>query len=254
MKKSAFDLSNKHIVITGASSGIGRQTAITLSESGAILTLIARRGDKLLETIELLENKTIHNYYSIDITQYELLEEVIQKVFEKSGSVWGMVHCAGIEMVKPLASLKVKNYEEVFAVNVFAGFELAKILSKKKYCNPEGGSFVFLSSIVSIVGESTKVAYSSSKGAIVSGVKSMALELASKKIRVNSISPAVIQTEMSLSWINNLTLEAKLEMHKQHPLGLGNENDISNATVFLLAESGRWITGTNLIIDGGYSL
>ncbi len=254
METTAFDLTGRHIVITGASSGIGRQTAISLSKQGAVLTIIARREDKLKETILLLHNQELHNYFSIDITESEILEEVIIKAYEKNGKFWGLVHCAGTEMVKPLSSLKVKNYLEVFNINVFAGFDLAKLLSKKKYIDETGGSFIFIASIVSVVGQASKVAYSSSKGAVVAGVKSMALELASKKIRVNAISPAVIQTEMSLSWIENLSNEGKQEMVNLHPLGLGKEDDIANSCVFLLSEAGRWITGTNLIVDGGYSL
>lgn len=253
MQESLFDLSGRHILVTGAASGIGRQTAITLAQFGAILTLMSRRADQLQETISLLPSAEQHAAVVQDVTQYDALEEVISAAVQRAGGFSGFVHCAGMEMTKPLAMLKPQNYEEVFAVNVIAGCELAKILSKKKYAAGVPSSFVFLSSIVSTVGQPAKIAYSSSKGALLAGVKSMALELAAKQIRVNAISPAVIETEMSIQWMMHLSPEEKERMVKQHPLGLGSTADVANACLFLLSDAARWITGTNLIVDGGYS-
>jgi NAD(P)-dependent dehydrogenase (short-subunit alcohol dehydrogenase family) len=248
-----FSLNDINIVVTGASSGIGRAVAIMLAEAGARLILIARRGEELQRTLTSLRD-TNHIALVHDLAVNDQLEDKLAPCIEKMGKVYGFVHCAGLEMTKPLAMLKEEHYRNVFQVNVFAGFELARILSKKKYLHEDGGSFVFIASIVSEVGQQGKIAYSSSKGAVVSGVRSMALELSSKKVRVNAISPAVIETDMSLTWIKNLSDDQKKTMVAMHPLGLGAPDDVANAVLFLLARESRWITGINLRVDGGYSI
>ena len=250
---SIFNLKNKNIIVTGASSGIGWQCAITFSQLGANVILIARNKERLKETYNKLE-KGNHLIISQDITEYDKLEEVINTAVEKVGKIVGFVHSAGKEMTLPLRSMQPSYYEEIFSVNVIAGFELAKIISKKKYINKERASFVFISSIFGIISQPAIAAYSSSKGALISGVKSIALELASKKIRVNCISPGQIEsTGMTETIFNKLSKEEKTKRTEMYPLGLGKPEDIANACVFLLSDASRWITGTNLIVDGGYS-
>jgi NAD(P)-dependent dehydrogenase (short-subunit alcohol dehydrogenase family) len=248
-----FNLKNKNIIITGASSGIGRQCAITFSQLGANVILIARNQGRLEDTYNKLE-KGNHLIISQDITKYEKLEEVVNTAVNKLGRISGFVHSAGTEMTLPLRSMQPSYYEEIFSVNVIAGFELAKIISKKKYINKEKASFVFISSVMGILGQPGIIAYCASKGALISGVKSIALELASKKIRVNCISPGQIKsTRMTESIFNKLSKEEKTKRIEMYPLGLGEPEDIANACAFLLSDASRWITGTNLILDGGYS-
>lgn len=239
-------------MVTGASSGIGRQCAITFSQLGANVILIARNKERLKETYNKLE-KGNHLIISQDITEYDKLEEVVNTAVDKVGRISGFVHSAGIEMTLPLRNMKPSYYGEIFSVNVIAGFELAKIISKKKYLNKDGTSFVFISSVMGILGQSGKIAYCSSKGALISGVMAMALELAKKNIRANCILPGVVETEMSNKMLENLPEESKKSMLGMHPLGLGKPEDIANACAFLLSDASRWITGTNLIVDGGYS-
>jgi len=250
---SIFNLNNKNIIITGASSGIGRQCAITFSQLGANVILIARNEERLKETYNKLD-KGNHLIISQDITQYAKLEEIVNTAVDKIGKISGFVHSAGIEMTLPLRNMQPSYYKEIFSVNVIAGFELAKIISKKKYVNKEGASFIFISSVFGAVSQPAIVAYSSSKGALISGVKSIALELASKKIRVNCISPGQIEsTRMTESIFGKLSKEEKVKRIEIYPLGLGKPEDIANAGSFLLSDAARWITGTNLIVDGGYS-
>ena len=249
---SIFNLKNKNIIITGASSGIGRQCAITFSKLGANVILIARNKERLKEAFNKLE-KGNHLIIPQDITEYIELEEVIDNTVHKVGKISGFVHSAGREMTLPLRSMQPSHYEEIFAINVIAGFELAKIISKKKYKSKEGASFVFISSIMGIIGNAALVGYSASKGALISAIRSMAIELALKNIRVNSISPGYIKTEMSKKMFNCISEESKKEIIDMHPLGLGKPEDIANVCSFLLSDSSRWITGTNLIVDGGYS-
>ena len=247
-----FSLENKNIVITGASSGIGRQCAIECSRVGASIILIARNEERLEQTKNQLSDKN-HLSYSFDVTEFEKIKDIINDAVEKVGKIDGFIHSAGIELTKPFSMTKPEDYERLFKTNVISGFEIARVISSKKYMNDNGGSFVFLSSVMGMNGVAGKIAYCTSKGAMVSGVKSMALELASKKIRVNCVSPAVVETELSKAFIEKLPKEAVDGMMKMHPLGLGKPVDVANACIYLLSDEAKWITGSNLIIDGGYS-
>jgi NAD(P)-dependent dehydrogenase (short-subunit alcohol dehydrogenase family) len=252
MKNNPFSLRGKNIVITGASSGIGRQCAISCSEMGANIILIARNESRLSETMELLTNGN-HYYYSLDLTEYDKIEHVIEDACLKTGKIDGLIHAAGIELTLPLKSLKPNHYQEVYGINVIAGLELAKIVSKKKFLNSGGGSFIFISSIVSIVANGGLTAYCASKGAINAGVRAMAIELARKKIRINSVSPGYIQTEMMRRTEAEMTEQEITALQKDFLLGLGKPEDVANTCIYLLSDASRWVTGTNLIVDGGYS-
>ncbi|HVD98339.1 MAG TPA: SDR family oxidoreductase [Cytophagaceae bacterium] len=248
----AFSLKGKNILITGASSGIGRQCAITCSEMGANVILIARDVQRLNETMARLSTGN-HSIYNLDITEYGKIEPLIVSIANSYEKIDGFIHSAGIELTLPLRNNKEEIYQKVFSVNVLSGFEFAKVLSHKKYLPEQGASFVFLSSIMGLLGEAGKVAYCSSKGAVIAGVRALAIELASKKIRVNSISPAMVETEMATELFSKISEESKNEILKLHPLGIGKPEDVSWACIYLLSEASRWVTGTNLIIDGGYS-
>jgi len=252
MNQDIFSLNNKTILITGASSGIGRQTAIDCSHRGANLILLGRRKEELEKTHNLL-SKGNHSLFVCDITTYGSLEAVISKGVEYSGKIYGFVHCAGIEATVPINNMRPENYDMFYSANVISAFEIVKIISKKKYLSPEGTSIVLISSIMGLLGQPGKTAYCSSKGALISGCKALALELAYKGIRVNCILPAIVQTEMTNELFKNLSDESVNAIIKMHPLGLGSPEDVSNACIFLLSKASRWITGSNLIVDGGYS-
>ena len=247
-----FSLENKNIVITGASSGIGRQCAIECNDSGANIVLIGRNMARLTTVFEMLQGSK-NLIYSFDVTSFEKIGDVIQETVNRIGKIDGFIHSAGIELTKPFSLTKPEDYDRLFKVNVISGFEFAKITSNKKYINESGGSFVFISSVMGSYGISGKLGYCSSKGALISGVKAMALELASKNIRANCISPAVVATDLTKSFIEKLPEESKQEMIKMHPLGIGNPEDVANACVYLLSNEAKWVTGSNLVVDGGYS-
>ena len=247
-----FNLKNKNIIITGASSGIGRQCAVTFSQLGANVILIARNEERLKETYNKLD-KGNHLIISQEITEYDKLKEIVNTAVDKIGKISGFVHSAGIEMTVPLRSMTPSYYENMFAINVISGFELARIISKKKYLDEKGVSFIFISSVMGMLGQSGKIGYCASKGALISGSKAIALELAKKNIRVNCVLPGVVETEMSNKMLKNLPGESKNSIINMHPLGLGKPEDIASACAFLLSDASRWITGINLIVDGGYS-
>ena len=249
---SIFDLKNKNIIVSGASSGIGRQCAVTFSQLGANVILIARNEERLKDTFNKLK-KGNHLTISQDITEYDKLEEVVNTAVGKIGKISGFVHSAGIEMTVPLRSMTPSYYENMFAINVISGFELARIISKKKYLDEKGVSLIFISSVMGMLGQSGKIGYCASKGALISGSKAIALESAKKNIRVNCVLPGVVETEMSNKMFGNLPEESKRSIINMHPLGLGKPEDIASACAFLLSDASRWITGINLIVDGGYS-
>jgi len=247
-----FSLDNKNVVITGASSGIGRQCAIECSRAGANLIMIARNEERLEETKRILIGDK-HLTYSQDITEFEKIMDTINDAVEKIGKIDGFIHSAGIELTKPFSLTKPEDYEKIYRVNVISGFEIAKIISSKKYINESGGSLVFLSSVMGENGAAGKIAYCASKGAMIAGIKAMALELVQKKIRVNCVSPAVVETDLSKTFIEKLPKDSIDEMMKMHPLGLGKPEDVANACIYLLSDEAKWVTGSNLVIDGGYS-
>ncbi|AZA81708.1 short-chain dehydrogenase [Chryseobacterium lactis] len=247
-----FSLKDKIILITGASSGIGRSCSVECSKSGAGLILIARNKEELNTTVSMLAPGTKVETIIADLTQCENLEELIAEKVMVMGKISGFIHCAGVEKTLPLKKHTPKLYHDIFAVNVIAGFEIAKILSLKKY-KAEASSFVFISSVAGMVGEIGKAAYSSSKGAVISGARSMAMELSRSNVRVNSISPAMVNTPILEKMFAGIGEEAAEEILKRHPLGIGRPEDVANACIFLLSDAAAWITGSNLVVDGGYS-
>lgn len=248
---NVIDLTGRNIVITGASSGIGQANAILSSKLGAKVTIIGRDKEKLEITLSQMEGKG-HLMFPMDITNFDQIDDLISEVVKKNGKINGFIHSAGIEMTRPLKILKQENFQHVFAVNVFAAFEFAKTITKNKNID-DSASFVFISSIVGILGQPGKIAYSASKGALLSGCKSMALELAGRNIRVNSVLPAVVETDMSNQIMESIGEEGRENVLKMHPMGFGKVEDIANACVFLLSDASKWITGTEFVVDGGYS-
>ena len=156
-------------------------------------------------------------------------------------------------MTRPLKMLKNKSLDEVMQLNLFSPINITRILNGRGIFNEIGGSIIFISSIVGLLGQPGKVGYGASKGALISASKSLALELASKKIRVNSVLPAMVKTEMSINLLEKLPDDAKIKIEDMHPLGIGSPDDVANAVVFLLSDLSKWITGTSMIVDGGWT-
>jgi NAD(P)-dependent dehydrogenase (short-subunit alcohol dehydrogenase family) len=247
-----FSLSGKTVLITGASSGIGSACCRICAESGADVILLGRDQERLKRTREGL-NKGDHSALSIDLLNIGEIEKSLRETLEKHGKINGFIHSAGIDISRPLNSFRLNDYYTLFNTNVISGFEIAKLISREKFCPAEGASYIFISSVMGLTGAAAKIGYSSSKGALIAGCRSMALELAPKKIRVNCISPAIVMTELVTKLFSVLSEEAVSDIKSRHPLGYGIPDDIAYSCLYLLSDEARWITGTNLVIDGGYS-
>lgn len=248
-----MELFDKKILIIGASSGIGKAAAISLSKKGAQLVLIARSEDKLREVLQLCEGKG-HIYFALDVKDENALEEAITSSSKETGIPFtSFVYSAGIEGTIPLKFVKSDFLTDILLVNTISPLIVTKILQKKGNFSPEGGSIVFVSSVMGSLGQPAKTAYCMSKGGLITASKALALELASKKVRVNCISPGMVITEMSSKILDSISEENINGIKKMHPLGIGDVEDVVNGIEFLVSDNSKWITGIDLLIDGGYS-
>jgi NAD(P)-dependent dehydrogenase (short-subunit alcohol dehydrogenase family) len=253
MYEPLFSLKDKFILITGASSGIGRQCAITFSKHGARVALFGRDQHRLEETLGMMEQSSDHVICSVDLLEYEKIADVVKVFVNRQGPIEGVVNCAGISTTLPLNAISTGKMEEFFRINVVGAVNLTRNALKLTHFSVIGGSIIFISSVMGVTGESGKALYSMTKGALISAVRSMAIELATRKIRVNAISPGVVDTPMTKHAVYSKDEGSMNKIKSLHPLGLGQPADVANACLFLSSDAARWITGTNLIVDGGYS-
>lgn len=246
------DLSNRTIVVTGGSSGIGKETAILLSKLGAKIVLVARDKEKLMDVIRLLEGDN-HGYISFDLLDFDNYSELISSIYSQYGLVSGFVHCAGISKLLPLRNIRYKNIQEVMEINYYSFMMLAHYMTKKKYFH-DSGSIVAVSSIASNLSKKGLSIYSGSKGAINSSIRGLAQELAARNIRINAVAPGYLKTELTEKFSQAYTTETRDAIYDEYPLGEGNTRDVANLIAFLISDSSRWITGQTITIDGGFSL
>jgi len=247
-----MDLSGKNIIVTGASSGIGKGIAIFLSKLGADIIMIARNEGRLKETLDELAPGN-HSYYLLDLSNLEEVGKAIDNICSNGRKLNGLVHSAGISRTIPLQHLKLTDLNSIMCINFYSFVELVKHFSKRKN-NDNGGSIVAISSISSKVGARGLAAYCASKGALESAIRPMALELAAKNIRINSIAPGMIATQIYdglKELVNNNNFES--DLRKRQFMGLGSPDDVAYATAFLLSDASKFITGTSLTVDGGYT-
>lgn len=247
-----FSLENKRIVITGASSGIGRCCSVACSRMGARVILFGRDQARLSETLQGMVNPENHVVNAIDLLAYTDITKKVNEIVHNSGRIDGLINCAGISTTLPVNAVSPEKMIFFFQTNVAGPLNLTRHIVRSANFSEKGGSVIFISSIMSVAGESGKTLYSMTKGALVAAAKSMAIELSKRKIRVNCISPGVIETPMSQNAIYSKDEESLNRIKNLHPLGLGKPEDVANACIFLLSDASSWITGTNMIVDGGY--
>lgn len=248
VKYNPFSLEGKTILVTGASSGIGKTTAIECSRMGAKLVITGRNEDRLNETLGLLEGED-HIAVVADLAEDEGIKELVSKLPKLDG----MCLCAGIVKLKPVLFASRKNFEDTYLTNLFSPIEIIRLVIKKKLYN-EKISIVAIDSIAGSVdfcpGNST---YGSGKAALAAYIKYAAIELASKNIRLNTISPGFILTPMQTG--GEITEDQLDLIISKTPIQRwGKTEDIAYAAIYLLSNASSYITGTDIKVDGGYSI
>lgn len=249
-----FSLENKVIIVTGASSGIGAQCAIDCSKMGARVVLVARNEERLKQTLEECEEPSRHMILPLDLSSSDGLKESIKDVVAKVGKINGVVNCAGMSSVTPLKLVTDELLDQFFRTNVYSAINLSKEVTRVgNYDKEHGCSIIFFASIMGLCGEKCKTMYSATKGALIAAARSMACELAKNKVRVNVVSPGAIETPINAKLPHMADSELRKELEDKHLLGLGECSDIANACIYLLSDAAKWVTGQNLIVDGGYT-
>lgn len=245
---SAFDLNGKRILVTGASNGIGTAVATAISKQGGQLILTGRNKKTLQETLDKL-NGDSHSIYPADLTNTESLQYLVGQC----PSLDGIVNTAGMVHKSPIKYLSHDDLEDVMKINFYAPAMLTKALVKHKKLNANA-SLVYITSIAVSMPFAGGTAYSASKAAVANFVKTCALELAGKGIRANAIAPGLIRSEAMDELKATLTDEQLTVLKEQYPLGLGEPADVANTCIYLLSDAARWITGQEIILDGGHSI
>lgn len=247
--RNLFDFTGKKYIVTGASSGIGKSTAIRLSEQGAQVVLISRNKEKLEETRALMEGNG-HQIIPADLGQMEDMTEIFNQIISDGKKLDGVVHCAGIATILPLNMIKRHKIEECMNINLYALLELTRLFAKKKYHNDKG-SIVAVSSIVVRYPVKCQTVYAASKGAVNAAVQALAIELADKGIRINSIMPASTDTKMMQDAMANMPDTTMKEKVNAQLLGLTKPEEIADGILFLLSDASRAATGRSFYADGG---
>ena len=242
-----YSLSGKTILITGASSGIGKRTAIECSFMGATLIICGRNEDRLNDTFSKLEG-TGHQIRVGELTD----ESVLTSIIEGLPPLDGVFFCAGVTDTTLTKFMDRDKIDRVFRINIESPMIMTKWLIKKKKLNPSA-SLVYMSSMGAEEVTKGLGIYAASKAALNSFMRAVANELSSRKIRANSIMPMMVQTEL----VENITTLSKDDIAKdeaRYPLGYGTPEDIAYAAIYLLSDASKWITGSIIKMDGGSTL
>lgn len=248
----ATEFAGRTIVVSGASSGIGRAVAVHLGRQGAKLILIGRNRERLEATAKQVGASQCH-IVEFDLRVPADVLPAIREAHRVFGQIYGLCHAAGTVTTLPLSATTPEVIQDMMQVNYVGGMELARTVCRREFFDQTGGSLLFISSIYAVIGKAGVIAYSGAKGAITAAARAMAVELARRNIRVNVLSLGMVRTEMtdkSLSALSPLQVEI---LEASHPLGFGTPEDAAHAAAFLLSNSSKWITGTDFVVDGGCS-
>jgi len=246
-----MDMTGYNVLITGASSGIGQRCSVLLSELGAKVILVGRNKERLEQTSSLLKGSG-HRIEIFDLLRMDEITIWMKEITKITGLLNGLVHCAGVRKTIPLRFLQNNELQNMMNINFNVAVNLIKGFRQKNVCKYPS-SIVLISSVLGLVGQPGVAAYSASKSALIGLTKSLALELSSEKIRVNCVVPGYVKSEMFEKHKEILTPEQISQIESFHPLGLGDPIDVAYAVAFLLGDTGKWITGTTLVVDGGYT-
>jgi NAD(P)-dependent dehydrogenase (short-subunit alcohol dehydrogenase family) len=238
----------KTVLIVGASSGIGLAVARRFAEEGGMVICSARTKERLNQVVASLPGSG-HLALPFDAANEAEVDNATAQLKSEKRAIHAAILCAGQHSLRPLQLLKASHIDEALAANVRSALLCTKMTAKLS--SPEGASIVYLSSAAALIGNIGEAVYAASKGALLSACRSVAVELAAKRIRINVVAPGVVETPMSDRWLSQLTPEQREAVRSRHLLGFGRKEDVAAAIAFLASDDARWITGTCLTIDGG---
>lgn len=246
MSQVSFDFTGCNFVVTGASSGMGKQVTIELAKAGARVLALAR-GEEALEELKNTDPTDIE-YAAVDVCDSFKLRKVITDFVIKYGKISGAVHAAGITGLTPLKAFDIDEAHKIMDISFWGAVNLMQVCTKAKIAN-NGASFLLFSSVCSHKTDKGLFSYASAKAALQVAAKTFAKETANKQLRINTISPGWVNTAMTngLEQTHNLD-----EVNESSLLGIGEPSDVSGMVLFLLSDRAKWITGTDIVVDGGY--
>ena len=246
-----FDFGGKNFVIVGASSGIGRQTALELVESGANVLAVGRNSERLKSLKDTCPQKIFTVSLDVLKANQDDWSDALTNFVSNCGKIDGAVYSAGIVGATPLNSFDAELAHKIFDTSFWGMINFVQVAAKKKFSNA-ASSFVLMSSITS-AGFGTKglFAYTAAKSAVTGVLKPLAKEIIRNRHRINAVSPAMVKTEMVATAAANFISEDEIS---RYLLGIGKADDVSGMILFLLSDRASWITGQNFLIDGGYSI
>lgn len=247
---SPFTLTGRRILVTGASAGIGRATALILADLGAQVVVNGRNRERLAATLAALPGDG-HATAAFDLADCDAIPGWIKEL-AADGPLSGIAHCAGTQSSKPVRGVDVAYFDQLMHANLLSALALARGLRQKGCCAGDGGAMVLVASVAAFIGQPGNVVYAASKGGLVAAARGLAMELLRDRIRVNCVAPAMVETEMMERFRQTTTKEQFDQIVAAHPMGFGKPDNVGNAIAFLLSEAACWINGVCLPVDGGY--
>lgn len=254
MTSNIFSLKDRKILVTGASSGIGSTVARKVSEMEGICAITGRDKDRLEDTFQKLTGNG-HIAITGDLESPGFAKNLVEETVSRLGKISGFVHCAGTEKTLPFRATDEEDLETMMEINFKSFWNLCRVILRKGNHEASELSVIGIGSVAALHGAVGKSAYASAKGALVSLIRTLSMEYAPKGFRFNCICPGYVNTPMLENLKKLYPSEKAFEeaMKRLHPLGIGRPEDIAHAAVFLLGPGARWITGTVMNVDGGYS-
>jgi len=243
-----MELTGKHVIITGGSSGIGRQCAIQASQLGARVTMIARDEKRLQEALHLMEYPEKHACYSFDLSKTDEIDKLIKMVISQRGRVDGLCHSAGIATMRMIKQTNPPFVEKMLRIHALAFIELVRCLSLKDNLN-DGASLVGISSLSAVNGEAAQTAYAAAKACMNGFLHPASLELAPRKIRINTVAYGTVLTPMFYTFVEN---GGNIAVTDKQMLGKIDVKSAANVVTFLLSDACKYITGSVLPVYAGY--